>query len=434
MELKNFESDRIWVVLADCEYQLGAIQESEGRISSAVETEIRARLSWFQSIYRSRGRSHLLFTPSMLDKPYSALSAAFSSLETAMQYDGTNRIAYAEQARVYVEQALETAVREWPSPTPTVREAEQGQSVVDALLASQMRALDSFDAAYKRKSEQLTHLAEVAQEVRERLESAEIEIEADVDRAVSTVEAQRARIDKVIDDGTKRVADIAPTADAAFAMWTKKQNDRFDAIFDPRVRSADAAAGQANAALSKILDIEQKYQKLVHLETADRLAGHYDREAYGLRVAAIIAYAVGIAAIVAAAVPLGILIAAQLSATSDQVSVPFAWGTLATRVLFAVLLGGVATVAVRVAARLLTQASACKRFAMEMRTFEPFLSGAEEDAVNQARLALVTQAFGKAYVGPSDATDVTQRSEDVLNLGAIEKVVELVARLAPRGS
>lgn len=434
MELKDFESHQIWVVLADCDHQLSAIQGSDDRISSVVETEIRARLAWFRSVYRSRSRSHFLFTPNMLSSVGRPLLDAFNSIESALQYDAQNRIAYAEQARTYIEQALEAAVRDWPAPTPTAREVDQGQSIVDSLLAAQVKALDSLDEAYSRKKKQLADLDQTAVELAENLATAEAQIEEEVDRAVAAVEAQRARIDKVIDDGTKRVADMSPRLDIAFDGWIKTQNDRFDAIFDPRVRSADASAGEAKAALSKILDIQEKYQKLVHLETADRLAGHYDREARGLRIAAIVAYFIGVSAIVVAAVPLGVLIGAQFSASPEQAAAPYNWGTLATRGLFAVLLGGVATVAVRVASRLLGQASACKRFAMEMRTFEPFLSGAEEGAVNEARLALVTQAFGKAYVGAPVSSAPGDSGEEVVHLNALEKVVDLMTKLASRGA
>lgn len=381
----------------------------------------------------------MLFTEEMLEDPSRYVAATMDNLASAAKASSSNRQSYAQQALECLREAVTAAVRDWPNPTPTAKEAQQGESIVDALLTAQLKALTSFDVAVQEKRAEFEALDEAIADLRTKLQTVNEEVDDSVARAIAAVDAQKTRVDSVVDVGNKATANIPSQVTRKFNEWAKATEDRFESRFAPLAARTEAATTSAEEAMERIAETEAKYQTLVDLDTAERLAGHYDREARALRISAIVAYGVGVLAIVAAAFPLAITIAEQVHTASlpaePTAAGAFNWGALATRALFAILLGGVATVAVRVAGRLLTQASACKRFAMEMRTFEPFLSGAEAGEVNKARLELVSQAFGKAYVGPVaiNAAPSTEK-EDAVNVGVLERVVELISKVAARGA
>jgi hypothetical protein len=415
----DFESNIIWSVVGTVRERIAQVRGEGSPNEIATAETIGFYADYISSFKETAGTAAPFFVEQMLVPVRGVLDEVVTHLDNRIaQGVGSSEL---DAARVSIESAM-VLMAPWPRPYGRGGQVLQLNTLYEELLERQR--LD------------LAELARVHEELRNEMEANRVQLKAyaaqartEVDSmvstasdAVTTVNAEKARIDELIATGVRQLADTNTELDSRHKAWQASQEANFAKTFEPFVRKIESLRDEASAALGKLRETETDFASLTAAAATDRLAGHFAQEAKTGRRAGYGLYCVGAVFIVAAAAPLLLLLIPGNLAVDPDVR----WEQLAIRAGVGLAAASVATVAIRLGGRFFVSANEAKRMELDLKTFGPFLANVDAAEVDKARISLVERTLGTRGDAPRESAD------DSMSISAFTRVVEAVAKLVQR--
>lgn len=424
MKLNEFEQHPLWSRLDDIESWLDKIRrEDDGRNIDALD-ELRTRAAQLRAAHKTRRRLASLMVPQQLDKVDSQYQNVWNSVQAATTADAASRAQYLVQAISHA-QAATMGQSSWPTPAPTQVEERAELAVVDALLEREKDAVEIARQRTEAISIRLDQAEKLASSVTSQIVEADTSLKKLVDQAVSAVNAEKARIATVIDEGTTTIAGFEKVLRSQLAEWEKALSSEFSASTEHLRAEEQQLHVLALEKYEALTETINDYEALVQADSADRLAKHYERAATSAGRAGWILTIAGFFTLLGAIVPLLLVLLQQINHPDSPDP---SWQGLATRAGISAVLVGTATVAIRMGSTFQRRSADYRRLAMELRTMGPFLAAVEDtESVDQARLDLVNRTFGQGYAAVKD-----ERPEDAVPVTVIQQLLTLLTKTVSR--
>ncbi len=419
MKLSEFESHPLWGRLDDVESWLDLIRgQDDGRNIDYLD-ELRTRAGQLRAAHKTRRRLASLIVPPQLSAVDAQYQHVWNSVHSAVDSDAAARTQYLVQAISHAQAATEQQGT-WPSPTPTQTEERLEVAVVDELLARDRESEDIARARIETINQRLHEAEEQGASIATQVGQAEKLLAKLVDQAVSAVNAEKARIATVIDEGQSAISGFEKTLRDHLRDWQKELTESFNEETESLRTQEHTLLVQSEAQYEALTRTIADYESLVQADSADRLAKHYEDEASRAARAGWLLTIFGFITLLAAAVPLVLVLLTPSAEPS--------WQSLASRAGISAVLVGAATVMVRMGSGFQRRATEYKRLAMELRTMGPFLAAvADTESVDQARLDLVNRTFGQNYADPKD-----DRPDDSVPVTVIQQLLTLLTKTVSR--
>lgn len=425
MKVNQFEAHPLWSRLSAVEGWLEEMRAEDGGENVDTLDELMFRAAHLRAAFKTRRR----LAPFMVQQQLDSVDANYQNVVNAVSSafsagKGGNRTQYLSQAIVYSD-ATAMAQVNWPQPLPTPADERAEVAVIDELMRKRAEVDDYVRERIDAVERELASTDEKAVAVTAEVAKADDDLTALVSEATAAVEAEKNRIATVIDDGTKKIAGFEGLLNRHLSDWQSARTKELDDRLGEQQNSQRELLAESKRIYVELTRTVDDYQALVQLDSADRLAKHYETEADDAEKAGWRTTIAGFVILLAAGLPLLIVILQPLlNAWLGWSLRDPSWETLATRGLFAAVLVGAATVAIRIGGGYLKRSADYKRLAMELRTMGPFLSGVkDEESKDQARLDLVNRTFGQAYAPPS-----SEKAEDAIPVGVLQQLLTLLTR------
>ncbi|MCU1585563.1 MAG: hypothetical protein JWM49_2119 [Microbacteriaceae bacterium] len=415
----EFEENPIWAVLDAVDKRLDTIAGDEQLNEIAPSELLRVLVTHVRSFRALSTTSPLLFTTAMLGGVQGFFDMVVSSLDTRIQ-QGIGGFTYLTDAVANAEGSL-PALAPWPRPYAKGAQIQATTTMYEELLEAQRKSVEVLEATHKRLREQVAELSTSTAAEHAAVSAQLTTILAEAQAAVATVDAEKARIDKVVSDGLASIAALEKDNTERYKSWQDERAESFTQDFQGLRSAIEADRDTAAAALAKLVETNRQYENLTTLAAGDLIAGAFQREARWGRVAGLIAYGIGFAFLGLGSIPLLML----LAHSPDTANGAPDWGSIVVRVSIAVLAGSAATVVITLGARFVKNANLSKRMDLELRSFGPFLANVRDtDPVDAARIELLDRAFGNAY-GEAD----TDSKEEVVQVSTLMQLINGASKL-----
>ncbi|GGF11439.1 hypothetical protein GCM10011399_01610 [Subtercola lobariae] len=414
----DFENHPLWELLRESGRLVSEILD-EGDPSDVASLEVVSIIqAHLWSFHKQRARNSTMFTARMLIDTQAAWQGVVDHLtsRSAINPDAGAEVAAAAAS---AELALLT-LAPWPRLFAAPAEAEREQTIFEDLLEAQRLSIASLGISHGHLREEIDEFIEETTRVKD---EAIAELSSTTARAV-TLEGQlvnqAARVDSAVDRAEATTSELRKKDDDAWEAWVAEARVKFDERFDPLLNEIGSKLTIAQERLTELEKTEGEFKALASASAADKLAGHYKKEAdsgrsYGIRL-----YIGGVAALLLGAIPL------VLSAFGIPHEISSSeWQEVAIRLSIGALFVTAATVAIKLGADFFREATKAKRMELEMRTIGPFLSTvADRTEVDRVQLAIVESVFGQGYsIQNVDAKDET------VNVTAVGSLLDSLTKL-----
>lgn len=428
MDTQIYREHRLWSVLSEASTALQMVRSSDGESNLAIVEAISQSLIVLEKARADPEAYARVTTPDQLDRAVDSLELAHLHLFEAdaqnpetragALYSGLTDLDEAREAlgalaviagNPRFQSAFQDLAEIWNQEVETRLAELRGESA-DIQLKLDSR-LDQYEMI-RARSDEATALAQAASA-----------------RAQDSVDRGQERINKLIDETAKSAAELSSTRTEVLASFDLALREALD---EQRHRQEAGIAElreryrvineQAERELETLKRNVSDHQAIIQSDSGTRLAHHYDEESKSARTSGWWLVGAGFAALIGAMVPLLIIV------ISGANSAEMTWSALAARLGITVVLGGAATVAIRMGSGFHRRSDEYKRLSMELRTMDPFLSGvANRESVDKSRLDLVSRTFGHAYRPPASAKEA-----EAVPVSLLENVIALVMKAAGR--
>lgn len=427
MRLADFEAHILWARLDAIENVLGALRQDDGGENIDTIDELQTRAAQLRALHRSRRRLASLVVPAQLEAVDGHATNWSNSVNSAHANSGATRSQYLQQAVQYAQLAT-TIASAWPKAHPTAAEERLEVAVVDALLAREAEVDEHIRGRIETATRELQRTDAQTVELTRTVEAAEGRITKLVGEATAAVNAEKARIATVIDEGNSRIAGFDSVLEKHLKEWQNRRTSKFEEDLGEIRHEQENLLQQAKAKFAELTRVVNDYESLVQADSADRLAVHYETEAKNTRGGGKRMNTFGFAFLISAAIPLFLVVLQPILKALGLIVESPTWESIAARAGVAAVLVGAATVAIRLGTADLRRAAEYKRMAMELRTMGPFLSAVEDtDSVGQARLDLVNRTFGQAYAPQRD-----DKLDDAVPVSVLQQLLTLLTKTVTR--
>jgi len=420
----DFEEHILWQRLRDTDDVLRRIRElSEPEDIPAIEG-IQFITSHYWSFYKQRNRLTSLFTDSMLSSVDQVWTDVANNVNNRLS---TGSLSYLTIARSYAENSLLQKAA-WPDLRPTRDQVNMDRTLFEELLETQRLSVEALANAHAQLRAEITQMsADVSTKADSTADSLD-ELLAMGQSIRNDMETQKGRVDEVVANGLREISALQEKNENAYRDWKLAREADFNEAFEPLRRSISDQLDTASDELDELKKVAREYKALSSADAADILAQHYEAEAKWSRVWGGVLYGVGIALLIAGAAPLVIGLSQQpIESTTEVLN----WQQITLRIAVGVLAASAATVAIRLGSRLIADAGAVKRMALEFRVIDPFLANvADRENVDTVRVDLVDRTFGRSYI-PA-VSDKTKDDEEVINVGAVSQLLGAVGKMLNR--
>lgn len=414
----DFEEHPLWMTLNELEAQCGAVRAHKDPSDMPSLERIALVTSHLRSYHKQRARITALFTPTMLTQVYEVVSNVHPHLA---QRIASGSSSWTLEAATIMERSLEYKGA-WPSLFAGPREANKEQTLYEDLLEAQRISVDALGASHKDLLAQIDtfdrRIRDEADGVRGTLndfiaQGKAIEIQ---------VSSQAERVDSIVKDGLLKIADLKNQNEQSYKEWQDARAADFTNDFTPLHLQVEKDLAESQQSLQSLREAVADYTSLSAAAAANTLSADYEKEASASRLWGGILYGAGILLLAAGSLPLLLSLVPQGGNATE-----LSWTQLAVRLGVGVLAASAATVAIRLGARLVSEAGAVKRMALELRTIGPFLSNVSDRAdVDSIRISIIDRTFGRSYV-PSSR--VEKKEDDVVNVSAVAQLLGAVGRM-----
>ncbi|QSZ54491.1 hypothetical protein RI444_07675 [Paenarthrobacter sp. AT5] len=413
MNREEFESDPVWDQCHALKDEIARIlpsaDASERRDISRVEFIVDMLLGFRESAGLIAPLMNIYLTTPVRDY----LETAKAQFRNHPGQSGYSQ--YTNAAREYAEHAL-TSAAAWPRPYAKGAQAQQMKTLFQDLIESQQRHIEALELHFAEVERQTQDLEG---RLRERESAVLQELEAFSRRADSidaTIESEKQRIDAVVQTGMTTIDELKQQNNTTFKEWSDGRREDWKETINGLKADAEASKQEAEEALAELKKNETEFANVTSAATAGKLAREFETEATNSKRWGLALYLVGALFLAIAAIPLA-------SILGDHTTEPDRlWPHLAARISIGILAASGATVLIRLGARFVTNSTASKRMALELRTMGPFLANVEDRSlVDSARLELVDRAFGKGY-----GDSATPSTDEGISASAFSHVVDLI--------
>jgi len=429
MKLNEFEAHPLWTQVGEIKEWLTQIRAQDSGANIDLVDELDTRVAQLAGAFRARRRLAALVIPSQLDAMHSIYQGFWNAVNTAFEAGtSSTRPQYLQQAVSYAHQGT-IAQGAWAAAAPTQVEERLEVAVVDALLQRDKEAEETTRLRIEAVERELASTDERAVLVTAAVTKADTDLSVLVAEAQRAVDAEKARIVKVIDDGNAKIAGFEAVLDNALKEWEKERTKAFEGRLKNVRDKQDDLLKAAQARYEALKATVEDYQALVQADSADRLAKHYEDEAGAASSSGWKTTIAGFAVLLVAGLPLFLVVIQPIlnSLLGWSIADPD-WPAIAARAGVAAVLVGAATVAIRIGNGFLKRSADYKRLAMELRTMGPFLSAVNDrESVDQARLDLVGRAFAQAYVPQKE-----DAKDDAISVTVLQQLLTLLTKTVSR--
>lgn len=427
MQLNDFESHPLWQRLTEVERLLDDLRRTDDGQHIDLIDELQTRAAQLRAAHRSRRRLSPLIVPPQLDSVDSPFQALHNSLQSALSSEGPARAQYLTQAIQYAYGAS-ASQGSWPEANPTAADERLDVAVVDELLHRESQLDSHYRARLVEINREVDATSEAAVAVTALVAQAKADLAALVKQATASVEAEKARIGNVIDDGQSTIASFEAVLDRSLKEWEKERNQTFESRLGNVRKKQDQLLQNSEEEYEKLQRTVADHQTLVQADSADRLAKHYEAESRAARTGGSKMNRNGFILLIVAAVPLLLVVLQPILGLFGVSQADPSWQSVVARFGVAALLVAAGTVAIRLGSADLRRAADYKRLAMELRTMGPFLSDVKDpESVDQARLDLVNRTFGQAY-----APSKEERLDDAVPVSVLQQLLTLLTKTVSR--
>ncbi len=412
----DFESHSLWATIDGIQTRLDQVRSFGDPSTIAAAETIGFYADYIQSFRETSAVSSPFFVPAMLSPIESVLNDVTTYLDQWVN-EGPGS-AYQESARVTIESAL-TQMGPWPRPYGRGGQVQQLTTLYEDLLERQRLDLLTLQQS---NAELELQVAGYRASITEAAAAAHTEVSGLASTAselVSTVNAEKARIDEVVTAGVKQLAEMNAELDRRSKSWEEAQLARFNDQVRPILEAIQKHESEGNEALERLRSTESDFADLSAAAATDKLAGHFATEAKTGRRVGMWLYVAGAVFIATAAVPLLLLlIPGNLSSDGDT-----RWEQLIIRAGIGVASASAATVAIRLGGRFFANANVAKRMELDLKTFGPFLANVDPKEADRARISLVERALGKPTESGRDSR------EDAVSIGGMTQLLDAASKL-----
>lgn len=403
METEEFKGHALWVEIDNLRVSLATTVFPDGK--QLISERLKALCAYLAG--RKAVPASLIY-PTLMNSVYTALMAVQQSLA---QFVASANPAYLDQVNAQVDGVL-VALAPWPQVQGVQRQTAAVAATFEALFA-QMK-LDA--EAHRLAAQQFTQQLVILQQQRSQLEQELVQIQSQGDVTA------------------KRILDAATEQNAAFSKAQLEKSEVFAQwllgrraeIAEADSRREEALKGYAKSAamvLGEMEETQQKTEKVAGGTTSAILArdfaGYAQREFW----LALGSYGIGLVGFVIA----GTVLFFSLGSLSVDQSATWQWVSL--KIGLTVTMVGGASVFISLGNKFLRGAGTNKRVELELRAIGPFLADLHDDeSARAAKVAFVDRTFGRSGADVSGG-----RAEDEVSVGALDKLADVVVRIASLG-
>ncbi|MGG7509370.1 hypothetical protein [Plantibacter sp. YIM 135249] len=420
----DFEAHILWRRLKNTDQQVSEVL-SLGEISDAPDLEVvRFVAGHYWSFHKQRNRLSSLFTAAMLDQVDQAWSEVEGYVNSRLS-SGT--VTYSQYARDSAESSLLRKAA-WPALRPSPAQINGDRTLFEDLLETQRLSIEALDRAHAKLRAEIVELKNDAS-IKVDETATSLDELVSLGRAIrADMEVQKGRVDEVVADGVKEVSSLQTKNESAYREWRNAREAEFNENFEPLRLSIKEKLDEASEDLTQLRKVVKEYKALSSADAADTLAKNYEAEAKASRRWGGLLYAVGIILLIGGATPLVLGLGQQPTDSGAEV---LNWQQITLRVAVGALAASAATVAIRLGSRLISDAGAVKRMALEFRVIDPFLANVRDrENVDTVRVDLVDRTFGRSYI-PAQG-DKSKDDDEVVNVGAVSQLLGAVGKMLNR--
>ncbi|MDJ0314593.1 hypothetical protein [Arthrobacter sp. H35-D1] len=397
MEQSAFQNHSLWETLAAVSRVLSEIDGlADVAVSSSLE-EIRHLRAHSEALVETD--QTFLIGQSAVDSLDSAWGQVNTSLNNYLQSPASH-LQHLENAKGGYLDSVRSALTQFPRAEEAGAKKAASTRAASAYVEQVETARVLLDKQIEELRAEQERMTLVHAEDLERFRSSVQEAEEHLERLTTRIGEGESRLSTALTETNDAFIKAQTDRQDRFGKWLEQQEQELLEQAKPHLDSIIDADDKAEAALEKVESLRTSVVGMSNLAAGDILGDQYKKSARWDRIAGYVGYGVGILA--------GIAGVYLILFAFGNIETGLSWPQVALKLGMTAGIGGIATVAFRFGGHSLFRATAFKRQELELRAMTPFLQDVE--GADDAKLAFVKQAFGRAWIAEQKSEDASQDS------------------------
>lgn len=419
----DYDGHPLWETLRAIDDRINTIVEAHSAKDLPNIERIWVQEEYVRSFDSVAATRVAFFHAAMLDAVLTVWQQVLASLDQRISL-GLDYSNYVQQAADQSETGL-LQMAAWPRAYGRGGEVKQMHTLFEELLEAQRASIDALSRTHEDLRAEVAAFSNEVTQRRDEAISSVSTAQLALNELESQIESQRSIVEDSVADTARTIKRLEDDSGVNYESWKQERESAFTADFADLRTKIGFTLEKAKAEYVELLGAKEKYTKLVSAIAADEVAAKFESEASWGRVAGIALYIAGFVLLAGAAVPLILLITENAKDAAGGID----WTPIVIRLAVGALAGSAATVAIRLGGRFIASANSAKRMELELRAIGPFLANVADPAkVDDARIELVSKAFGKTY-GDAQASGTKDR-EELIPVTTATQLLDLASRLA----